>query len=153
VKGLRFGVALSQRDVGDGFRHGHGGEGKGRMELLEVTLTDLQRRNRAAFVSGREVPGGRVLGAGEKVVLRDDEGDYFAGTVIDWEQQGHDLRYLVHLGVRLPEMYAMLRLGRARPSSADDGDELAEIQSVLDMLGDVRDAVAGHPLPAQRPPR
>jgi hypothetical protein len=123
------------------------------MELLEVTLTDLQRRNRAAFVSAREVPGGRVLGAGEKVVLRDDEGDYFAGTVIDCEQQGRDLRYLVHLGVRLPEMYAMLRLGRARPSPADDGDEQAEIQSVLDMLGDVRDAVAGYPLPAQRPPR
>ena len=80
------------------------------MELLDVTLTPLQRRNRAAFVSRS---GARDVTVGEPVVLRDEDGDYFAGSVVDVD----DRRILVHLGVRLPEEYAMLRLGRRRPGT------------------------------------
>jgi hypothetical protein len=122
------------------------------MELLEVTLTGLQRRNRAAFVPAAAVPSGRTLEPGDRVVLRDDAGDYFAGTVVDRDHHRGAVRYLVHLGVRLPEEYAMLRLGRARPSSGAQAEELAEVQSVLDMLGHARESVAGYPVPAQRPP-
>jgi hypothetical protein len=123
-----------------------------RMELLEVTLTGLQRRNRAAFVSADDIPDGRSLQPGEKVVLRDEDGDYFAGTVIDDQEHDGSLRYLVHLGVRLPEEYAMLRLGRSRPAGPAHGAVAEEIQSVLDMLGDAREVTRGYAVPAQRPP-
>jgi hypothetical protein len=51
----------------------------------------------------------------------------------------------VHLGVRLPEEYAMLRLGR-RPAETDGQEQL---QEVLDLLGDARSALVGS-MPGQR---
>jgi hypothetical protein len=114
------------------------------MELLDVTLTPLQRRNRAAFV---DRGGSRDVVVGERVVLRDEHGDYFAGSVVDVDPR----RCLVHLGVRLPEEYAMLRLGHRRsgaswvdPAPADD-----DIQSVLDLIGEARNALGGE-MPSQR---
>lgn len=112
------------------------------MHLLDVRLTGIQRRNRAAFVRRSDLPGGGELAVRQQVVLRDEHGDFFAGTVIDVDDEG---RYLVHLGVRLPEEYAMLRLGRGRRSS--DGQH--QMQEVLDLLGEAREALGG-PLPAQR---
>jgi hypothetical protein len=114
------------------------------MELLDVTLTPLQRRNRAAFVA-RE--GSREVVVGERVVLRDEHGDFFAGSVVDVDTR----RYLVHLGVRLPEEYAMLRLGRQRsaPSATDGHPEDDEVQSVLDLIGEARNALGGR-MPSQR---
>jgi hypothetical protein len=116
------------------------------MELLDVTLTPLQRRNRAAFVA-RE--GSREVVIGERVVLRDEHGDYFAGSVVDVDER----RYLVHLGVRLPEEYAMLRLGRRRPATSDAGAEPRpeddDMQSVLDLIGEAREALGGR-MPSQR---
>jgi hypothetical protein len=116
------------------------------MELLDVTLTPLQRRNRAAFVA-RE--GARDVAVGERVVLRDEHGDYFAGSVVDVDAR----RYLVHLGVRLPEEYAMLRLGRRRAgaSGVNCGSEaeVEDVQSVLDLLGEARNAFGGK-MPTQR---
>ena len=112
------------------------------MELLDIRLTGIQRRNRAAFVRQSDLAGADTLVAGQKVVLRDEEGDYFAGTVIDVEDPE---RCLVHLGVRLPEEYAMLRLGR-RPAAADGQEQL---QEVLDLLGDARSALVDS-MPGQR---
>jgi hypothetical protein len=111
------------------------------MELLDVTLTPLQRRNRAAFVARQ---GSRVVTVGERVVLRDEQGDYFAGSVVDVD----DRRILVHLGVRLPEEYALLRLGHRRPG-AESPPEGHDVQSVLDLLGEARDALGGR-MPSQR---
>jgi hypothetical protein len=114
------------------------------MELLDVTLTPLQRRNRAAFVA-RE--GSRDVVVGERVVLRDEHGDYFAGSVVDVDQR----RCLVHLGVRLPEEYAMLRLGHRRPgaSGTDASPDDDGVQSVLDLIGEARNALGGR-MPSQR---
>ncbi len=112
------------------------------MELLDVRLTGIQRRNRAAFVRRSDLPGAPELVPGQKVVLRDEDGEYFAGTVVDVDDQQ---RCLVHLGVRLPEEYAMLRLGRTR-GVTDDGQQL---QEVLDLLGDAREAVV-RAMPGQR---
>ena len=112
------------------------------MELLDIRLTRIQRRNRAAFVRRSDLAGERGLVPGQKVVLRDEEGDFFAGTVVDVEDEE---RCLVHLGVRLPEEYAMLRLGRSRGR----GDDQDQIQDVLDLLGDARGALTGS-LPGQR---
>lgn len=119
------------------------------MELLEVSLTQLQRRNRAAFVHRSDIPGSPDLEPGHKVVLRDEVGDYFAGTVVDGVEERGDVRYLVHVGVRLPEEYALLRLGRTRGPDApaygaDDG-----VQAVLDLMGEARESLGGR-MPSQR---
>ena len=112
------------------------------MELLDIRLTGIQRRNRAAFVRRCDLPGTPELVPGQKVVLRDEHGEFFAGTVVDVDD---DERCLVHLGVRLPEEYAMLRLGRGR-NAPDDGRQL---QQVLDLLGDAREVLGGT-MPGQR---
>ncbi len=91
------------------------------MHLLDVTLSTLQRRNRAAFVPAE---GDLSLRSGEKVVLRDQDGEYFAGTVIG-PVEDPSPRFHVHVGVRMPEEYALLRLERDRHL-----DEL--LASVLD---------------------
>jgi hypothetical protein len=113
------------------------------VELLDVRLTGIQRRNRAAFVRRADLPGAPALSPGQQVVLRDESGEFFAGTVVDVDD--HE-RCLVHLGVRLPEEYAMLRLGRVRGRTGD-GQEL--VQDVLDLLGDAR-SVLVDALPGQR---
>jgi len=115
------------------------------MELLDVRLTGIQRRNRAAFVRRSDIPGAPALLPGQKVVLRDEQGEFFAGTVVDLQDEAEQ-RFLVHLGVRLPEEYAMMRLGRSHGPSSDRGDE---VQDVLDLLGDAREALVGH-MPLQR---
>lgn len=111
------------------------------MELLEVRLTGIQRRNRAAFVRRSDVPGSPTLAPGQQVVLRDEGGEFFAGTVLDASDEE---RCLVHLGVRLPAEYALLRLGRQR-GPAEDG----QVQEVLDLLGEVRESLVGS-MPGQR---
>ncbi len=112
------------------------------MELVDVRLTGIQRRNRAAFVRRSEIAGAPELTLGQKVVLRDEEGEYFAGTVLDVVDEAEE-RFLVHLGVRLPEEFAMMRLGRHHRSGSGQDQEL------LDMLGDARDVLAGR-MPVQR---
>jgi hypothetical protein len=112
------------------------------MELLDVTLTALQRRNRAAFVD-RSDPAAPVLIPGQKVVLRDEAGEYFAGTVVDEQDDSVGARYLVHLGVRLPEEYALMRLGQQRPSP--DAERLDDMQAMLDLLGDARESLGRFP--------
>ena len=113
------------------------------MELVDIRLTGIQRRNRAAFVRRSDIPGAPELSLGQKVVLRDEQGEYFAGTVLDVIDEAEEL-FLVHLGVRLPEEFAMMRLGRmnSRPGSGQD-------QALLDLLGDARDTLAGR-MPGQR---
>src|SRR6478672_4410227 len=110
------------------------------MELLDVTLTSLQRRNRAAFVD-RSDPSTPSLIPGQKVVLRDEVGEYFAGTVVDGQDAA---RYLVHVGVRLPEEYALLRLGQQRPSP--EAERLGDVQAMLDLLGEAREALGRVPV-------
>jgi len=119
------------------------------MHLLDVTLSDLQRRNRAAFVRRGDIAGAPVLRTGEKVVLRDERGEYFAGTVVDCSPDDGDDRYLLHVGVRLPEEYAYLRLGRSRPLDARRKRDQEDVQSVLDALGEARAALRGT-MPRQR---
>jgi hypothetical protein len=113
------------------------------MELLDVTLTEIQRRNRAAFVRR---PGTPAMAPGQKVVLRDEEGEYYAGSVVDRDEREGDPRYLVHVGVRLPEEYAMLRVGRVPRARAGADDDL---HALLDLLGDARDSMVGR-IPAPR---
>lgn len=113
------------------------------MELLDVRLTGIQRRNRAAFVSRSELPGAPVLSPGQRVVLRDEGGEFFAGTVVDVTDEE---RCLVHLGVRLPAEYALLRLGRASTGRPVEDDQ---VQDVLDLLGDARASLVGS-MPGQR---
>ena len=114
-----------------------------RMELLDIRLTGIQRRNRAAFVRRSDLPGAPELSPGQHVVLRDEQGEFFAGTVVDLVDEAEE-RYLVHLGVRLPEEYALMRLGRL-PGRTGAGQE----QELLDLLGDARETLVRR-LPGQR---
>lgn len=116
------------------------------MELLDVRLTGIQRRNRAAFVRRSDLPGTTELVAGQKVVLRDEHGEFFAGTVVDVDD---DERCLVHLGVRLPAEYALMRIGRSHGDPEGRAQEHQGVQEVLDLLGDVREALVGV-MPGQR---
>lgn len=131
------------------------------MQLVDVTLTPLQRRNRAVFVTRDQVQVSDVT-AGDSVVLRDELGDYFAGTVVDEVSgpgigDGTESRFLVHLGVRLPEEYAMLRLGRHRPGGVDSQQcgpaQIDDMQEFLNLMGAAREAREGtSELPSQRKP-
>ena len=132
------------------------------MHLFDVTLSTLQRRNRAAFVPAGDDLELRV---GEKVVLRDQEGEYFAGTVIG-PVEDPEPRFHVHVGVRMPEEYARLRLERDRHLDElfavmldgeldDEGEDavddelevcgpamVEDVQQLLDLLGEAREAMA-----------
>jgi hypothetical protein len=119
------------------------------MEIINVALTPLQRRNRAVFLDqadfdaqvaleGRDL---RVLEPGEKVVLHAD-GDYFAGTVID--QVSTD-KYLISMGVRMPAEWAYRRAGRPVPAGLEatetaTGETNVRTQELLDLLGELRKA-------------
>ena len=113
------------------------------MELLDVRLTGIQRRNRAAFVRRSELPGAPELTPGQRVVLRDEQGEFFAGTVVEMVDEAEE-RYLVHLGVRLPEEFALMRLGRNQ-----GGANARQEQELLDLLGDAREALVSQ-MPGQR---
>lgn len=89
------------------------------MVLLELALTDHERKRRSAFVMRSELPGTPLLTANQEVVIRDNRGDFFSGSVIDSHDAGHDIGYLVRVGVRMPQSFALLRLGL--PEVADDG--------------------------------
>ena len=135
------------------------------MHLFDVTLSTLQRRNRAAFVPADDQV---ELWPGEKVVLRDQDGEYFAGTVVG-PVENPEPRVHVHVGVRMPEEYAQLRLERDRhlddlfagildgdldddTAQAEDAidDEIEvcgpamveDVQQLLDLLGEAREALA-----------
>ena len=139
------------------------------MHLFDVTLTTLQRRNRAAFVAAADEV---ELWPGEKVVLRDQDGEYFAGTVVgpvDGPVDEPEHRVHVHVGVRMPEEYALMRLERDRhldellagmldgeldaatadvEDAVDDDIEVCgpavveDVQQLLDLLGEARESMA-----------
>jgi hypothetical protein len=88
-----------------------------------------------------ELPEEPELAPGQRVVLRDEQGEFFAGTVVEMVDEE---RYLVHLGVRLPEEFALMRLGRIQ-GRAGAGQE----QELLDLLGDAREALVRQ-MPGQR---
>ena len=135
------------------------------MHLFDVNLTTLQRRNRAAFVPADTDP---ALRPGEKVVLRDQDGEYFAGTVVGPVEEPEP-RVHVHVGVRMPEEYALMRLERDRQlddllagllvgelddeaedalDALEDENEVCgpamvgDVQQLLDLLGEAREAMA-----------
>ena len=135
------------------------------MHLLDVTLSTLQRRNRAAFVPAVD---GLSLRPGEKVVLHDQDGEYFAGTVVGPVEDPAGARFHVHVGVRMPAEYALKRLERDRhlddlfaglldgepDDEPDDGDAIddelevcgpamvGDVQQLLDLLGEARESLA-----------
>ena len=53
------------------------------MLLLDLALTDHERNRRSAFVLRSELRGAPDLIRNEEVVIRDEEGRFFTGSVID----------------------------------------------------------------------
>ena len=81
------------------------------MQLVQVTLTPLQRRNRVAFaVTPLGTPSPET---GEHVVVRDQSGAYFGAVCVDssYDENGRGTHHL-RLGVALPETLAQRRLQR-----------------------------------------
>jgi|SRR3954447_4266656 hypothetical protein len=89
------------------------------MLLLDLTLTDHERDRRSAFVLRSELPGAPLLIPHEEVVIRDKDGRFFTGSVLDTHDSGQDVGYLLRVGVPMPQAYALLRLGL--PEVASDG--------------------------------
>ncbi len=132
------------------------------MHVFDVTLSTLQRRNRAAFVPAAD---DLDLWPGEKVVLRDQDGEYYAGTVVG-PVEDPEPRVHLHVGVRMPEEYALLRIERERQldqllagvldgdlddeaeDAIDDAIEVCgpamvdDVQQLLDLLGEARETIA-----------
>ena len=81
------------------------------MQLVEITLTPLQRRNRVAFAVtsvGEQSPG-----TGEHVVVRDQSGAFFGAVCVasSYDEEGRGTHRL-RLGAALPETLAERRLRR-----------------------------------------
>ena len=81
------------------------------MQLVNISLTPLQRRNRVAFAvtsAGAPVPC-----LGEHVVVRDQSGSYFGAVVVDtsYDESGRGAHRL-RIGASLPESIAQRRLAR-----------------------------------------
>jgi hypothetical protein len=132
------------------------------MHVFDVTLSVLQRRNRAAFVPA---DAQLDLWPGEKVVLRDQDGEYYAGTVVG-PVQDPEPRVHIHVGVRMPAEYAVMRIERERHldqllASVLDGDlddaaedaiddeievcgpaMVGDVDQLLELLGEAREAMA-----------
>ena len=83
------------------------------MQLVQVTLTPLQRRNRVAFAVTPSL-GSAHPETGEHVVVRDQSGDYFGAFVVaaEYDADGRGTHQL-RLGTALPESIAARRLARA----------------------------------------
>jgi hypothetical protein len=92
------------------------------VQLVDITLSPLQRRNRVAFAVTS--PGSGHPETGEHVVVRDQTGAYF-GAVVVASAYDHDGRgtHQLRIGASLPEQVAQRRLARA--------DFLAPVVDVL----------------------
>ena len=124
------------------------------MELAEVTLTPLQRRNRAAFLkhsdlARQQADVGRdpqALAPGDEVVLHADDGGYFSGRVIESLVARGEETYLISVGVRLPKQWALLRAGQEVPHPAlGDPEAQEQTQELLDLLGVIKVSYDGLP--------
>jgi hypothetical protein len=81
------------------------------MQLVHITLTPLQRRNRVAFaVTSLDAAHPDT---GEHVVVRDQSGAYFGALVVasSYDEHGRGTHRL-RLGASLPETIAERRLAR-----------------------------------------
>lgn len=83
------------------------------MQLVQVTLTPLQRRNRVAFAVTPSLSSSHPE-TGEQVVVRDQSGAYFGAVVVasEYDADGRGTHQL-RLGCALPENIAARRLARA----------------------------------------
>lgn len=96
------------------------------MKLLDVTLHAPQRHSRRVTVPRAKLGGHSRLGA--RVVLRDHDGEFYAGDVLAID----DTEATVQVGVRLPEEFAQERLDSGETALQDP------MQELLDLLGEAR---------------
>jgi hypothetical protein len=82
------------------------------VQLVQVTLTPLQRRNRVAFAVTPSLSSSHPE-TGEQVVVRDQSGAYFGALVVasEYDADGRGTHQL-RLGTALPEEIATRRLAR-----------------------------------------
>jgi hypothetical protein len=100
------------------------------MQLVDVTLTPLQRRNRVAFAVTSL--GAGHPDAGEHVVVRDQRGAYFGAVVVSssYDAGGRGTHRL-RIGASLPEAIAERRLARADFLAPDAADFHEQVERFL----------------------
>ncbi len=108
------------------------------MELIEVAASCVAQPDGAIVVHHTSTRLRRGLEHGEDVVLLDVEGQFRAGTVTDIEFTLDDTLYTIAPGVLLPSEAAAARLTDVPEPSAPSSGGLT-VQSVLDLLGELRD--------------
>jgi hypothetical protein len=119
------------------------------MELVDVTLDEIARRSRVLLVRHNSTALTRGLSIEQEVVLRDAEGDFFAGRVEDVDFEIDDTVYRISVGVRLPEDLALNRLERLTVGD-DEGAEVGplDMDRLVMLLGDARRARADRSIPS-----
>jgi len=111
------------------------------MRLLDVSRTGLRRADRAAFVLRSHLDDAPMLTIGERVVLRDEHGEYFAGTVADSQDLDEDVAYVLHVGGRQTPAARSARVRRLRAhGTVREMPSEAATQALLDLLGHAADA-------------
>jgi len=114
------------------------------VQLVHITLTPLQRRNRVAFaVTPFGMPSPET---GEHVVVRDQSGTYFGAVCVDssYDESGRGTHRLA-LGARLPEDLAERRLQRPDFLAPVAGNFPDQVEQFLAEAAAFR-AAFGHPV-------
>lgn len=109
------------------------------MELVHVRLTaaDLAGSGRVVVPHARTGLHEALL-VGEELVVTDQDGEFHGATVVAVSGDGHDPEYHLKIGARLP-----LDLAAQRMNDIDIEPENADLQDVVDLLGELRDLL-GH---------
>lgn len=114
------------------------------VQLVRITLTPLQRRNRVAFaITPLGMPSPRT---GEHVVVRDQRGTYFGAVCVDssYDENGRGTHRL-SLGVSLPPEIAEARLRRPDFMAPAAETLSAQVEQFLAEAAAFR-AAFGHPV-------
>lgn len=110
------------------------------VELIEIAgdLEPVRTADGHLVIAHEDTALLRPLQKGDEVVLRDLDGEFRAGEVLDvHEDDAEGLAYVLLRGVRLPPEQALERLAGAGGVDGHAGP--FTVHSVLDLLGQLRD--------------
>jgi len=77
-----------------------------------------------------------ALRVGDELVVTDQDGEFHSATVVAVDGDGHDPEYQLKIGARLPVGMAAQRM-----TDLDIQPENSDLHDVVDLLGDLRDAL------------
>lgn len=109
------------------------------MELVHIRLTAADLVGSGVVVVNHARTGlDRALDVGQRIVVTDQDGEFHGATVVAVGGDGVDPEYHLRIGARLP-----LDLAAQRMTDIDVTPEQADIQEVVDLLGELRGVLRG----------